>query len=69
MELWKVEMHEVYFCRYKNSVIAENNYEERTMERYPNSIVPRQKTFKRLEANLKGFWSFKKSGNSDFIVE
>lgn len=42
----------------RNFCIAENNYEERTMEPYLNRIAPRLKTFKKLEANLKGFGSF-----------
>lgn len=38
------------FCFYynKNSVLATNNYEEGTVERYPNWIVPHPKTLKDL---------------------
>lgn len=47
----------------QNSVLAGNNYEDRTVERYPNRKVPHPKTFNRLVAN--GF--FKKVVKLSFL--
>lgn len=48
MDLWnrvKVEMHGIYLFCYRNSVLAANDWEERTVEQYPNWIVPNPKSF------------------------
>lgn len=45
----------VYLFCDKNYALAANNYGDRTLERYPNRIVPHLKIFERPVANLKDF--------------
>lgn len=48
----KVEAHVLCLFDSKNSVLTGNNYEEGTVEWYPNRIAPHSKSLKRLVANL-----------------
>lgn len=48
----------IVFMFIKNSVLVSNNYEQRTLERYPNRTVFHPNTFIRPLANTKDFGFF-----------
>lgn len=57
-------MHWVYFCCNKIYPFAANNYEEQTVERYPNRRALHLKTFKDLNLTQQILGPSKKSKSS-----